>query len=91
MPQNRLAHQLRAVRPLGAHILMLHLIELAMHKGVDFGPSRPAHPLYGAGLFRRFLFCQLFMGLVQLFAPLFHAELGCRRLFLLAFLPEFGF
>ena len=32
MPQAGLAHQLGAVGPLGSHVFMLHLVNLAMHK-----------------------------------------------------------
>ena len=89
MPQDGLAHKLGAVGSFDAHIFVLVFINLAMHKAVDGAAGHPAHTLDRARLFRRFLFCQLFFGGLQLFPALFHAELGRRRLFLLAFLPEF--
>ena len=91
MPQNRLAHQLGAVSALGAHIFMLHLVDFAVDKCVNAAASRPARPFHRAGALGRLLLCQLLLGLVQLFAPLFHTELGLRRLFLPALVSEFGF
>jgi hypothetical protein len=89
MPQGRLAHKLGAVGPLGAYIFLFHLVELAMYKAVYAPSSGPRRLADRAFLFGRLLLCQLFLGGLQLFPLLFHAELGCRRLFLLAFLPEF--
>ena len=88
VPQNRLAHQLGAVSALGAHIFMLHLIDFPMHKAMHTAQRRPAHTLHGAGTLGRFLLRQLAPGLIQLFTPLFHTELGLRRLFLPALVSE---
>lgn len=88
MPQGGLAHQLGAVSPLDAHIFLLILINLPMHKTVGGPASGAAHPPDGAGLFRGLLFCQLVFGRLQLFPALFHAELRSGGLFLFAFLPE---
>src|SRR5699024_4925494 len=88
MPQGGLAHQLGAVGPLDAHILMLVFINLPMHKAVGGPASGAAHPPDGAGLFWGLLFCQLVFGRLQLFPALFHAELRSGGLFLFAFLPE---
>jgi len=88
MPQGGLAHQLGAVSPLNAHIFLLVLINLPMHKAVNSAASGAAHPPDGAWLFRGLLFCQLVFGRLQLFPALFHAELGSGGLFLLAFLPK---
>ena len=89
MPQGGLAHQLGAVGPLGAYIFLFHLVELAMYKAV-YAPSGGSCRLTDrAFLFGRLLFCQLFLGGLQLFPLLFHAELAGGGLFLLAFLPEF--
>ena len=90
MPQYGLANKFGAVGPLGAHIFLLHLENFSMYKTMNRAAGHPACTLYRAGLFRRLLSCQLFLCLFYLSALLFHAELGCRRLFLLAFLPEFG-
>lgn len=68
LPQGSLTHQFCAVCALGAYIFVLYLVELAMYKGMDFGPRRLSRPFYRAGLFGRFLFRQLFFGLIQLFA-----------------------
>lgn len=89
MPQGGLAHQLGAVSPLGAHIFLFHFKQFPMHKAVDAPARRPAHTFHRAGLFGRLLFCQLVLGLFQLFPALFHAELRCGGLFLFAFLAEF--
>ena len=86
--QGGLTDQLGSVGAFGADILMLHLIELAMHIPMNGCTRRPARLFHGAGLFRRFLLCQLFLGLIQLFAPLFHTQLGLGGLLLLAFGPE---
>ena len=75
MPQDGFTRQLGAVGPLGAHVLLLHLKELSMHKAVNSTASGPAHPPDGAGLFGRLLFGQLILCLFQLFPALFHAEL----------------
>lgn len=91
MPQDGLAHQLGVVRALGAHILMLHLVNFAVDKCVNAAASRAARPFDWAGALGRLLLCHLVLGLVQLFAPLFHTELGLRRLFLPALVPELGF
>ena len=61
-----------------------------MHKAVDGAASHLPRPFHGAGLFQRFLFCQLFLCRLQLFAPLFHTELTGGGLLLLAVLSEFG-
>ena len=89
-PHYGLAHQLGAVSALGAHVLMLHLINLSMHKAVNATASSPAHPLDGAGMLGRLLVRQLLAGRLQLATPHFHAELGLVQPLLLAFLPEFG-
>ena len=83
--QGGLTDQLGSVGAFGADILMLHLIEFAMHIPMNGCTRRPSRLFYGAGLFRRFLLCQLFLGLIQLFAPLFHTQLGLGGLLLLAF------
>ena len=83
-----LAHQLGAVGPLDAHVFLLVLVNLPMHKAVNGAASGAAHPPDGARLFRGLLFCQLAPGRLQLFPALFHAELRCGGLFLLAFLPK---
>ena len=88
MPQGGLAHQLRAVSPLDAHVFLLVLINLPMHKTVGGPASGAAHPPDGAWLFRGLLFCQLVFGRLQLFPALFHAELRSGSLLLLAFLPK---
>ena len=88
MPQGGLAHQLGAVGPLDAHIFLLILINLPMHKTVGGPASGAAHPPDGAWLFRGLLFCQLVFGRLQLFPALFHAELRSGSLLLLAFLPK---
>ena len=89
MPQGRLAHKLGAVGPFDAHILMLVFVNLPMHKAVGGAAGHPAHTPHRARLFGRLLFCQLFLCPIQLFPALFHAEFGCRRFLLVAFLPEF--
>ena len=89
MPQGVLAHQLGAVSPLNAHIFLLVLINLPMHKAVGGSASGAAHPPDGARFFRGLLFCQLAFGRLQLFPALFHTELGRGGLFLLALLPKF--
>ena len=89
MPQGGFTRQLGAVGPLGAHILLFHLKELAMHEAVNGAASGPAHPPHRAGLFGWLLLCQLIFGCLQLFPALFHTELGRGGLFLLALLPEF--
>ena len=88
MPQGGLAHQLGVVSALGAHILMLHLVDFAVDKCVNAAASRPARPFDRAGAFGRLLICQLVTSLRQLLAPLFHTELGLRRLFLPALVSE---
>ena len=88
MPQGGLAHQLGAVSPLDAHVFLLVLINLPMHKTVGGPASGAAHPPDGAWLFRGLLFCQLVFGRLQLFPALFHAELRSGSLLLLAFLPK---
>lgn len=88
MPQDNLPGKLRAVGPFGSYIFLFHLVELAMHKAVN-APSGGSRRLTDRAFFGRLLLCQLFPGGLPFFAPLFHAELGGRRLFLLAFLPEF--
>ena len=89
MPQDNLPGKLRTVGPFRSYIFLLHLVELAMHKAVNAPSGGPRRLTDRAFLFGRLLLCQLFPGGLPFFAPLFHAELGCRRLFLLAFLPEF--
>lgn len=89
MPQGGFTRQLGAVGPLGAHILLFHLKELAMHEAVNGAASGPAHPPHRAGLFGWLLLCQLIFGCLQLFPALFHTELGRGGLFLLALLPKF--
>ena len=89
MPQGRLAHKLGAVGSFDAHILMLVFVNLPMHKAVGGAAGHPAHTPHRARLFGRLLFCQLFLCPIQLFPALFHAEFGCRRFLLVAFLPEF--
>ena len=42
MPQDGLAHQLGAVGPFDAHILMLIFVNLSMHKTVGGTASHPA-------------------------------------------------
>ena len=88
--QGRLAHQLGAVSAFGAHIFLLHLENLAMHITVNAAAHRPGHPANRVGRLGRFLFRQLFFGLLQLFTPLFHAELAGGGLFLLALVAELG-
>ena len=88
--QGGLAHQLGAVSALGAHIFLLHLENLAMHITVNAAAHRPGHPANRAGRLGRFLFRQLFLGLLQLFTPLFHAELAGGGLLLLALVPKLG-
>ena len=83
-----LTHQLGAVGPLDAHVFLLVLVNLPMHKTVGGPASGAAHPPDGAGLFRGLLFCQLASGRLQLFPALFHAELRRGGLLLLAFLPK---
>ena len=89
MPQGGLAHQLGAVSPLDAHVFLLILINLSMHKTVGGPASGPADPPHRAGLFGRLLFCQLAPGRLQLFPALFHAELRRGGLLLPTFLSEF--
>ena len=89
MPQAGLAHQLGAVGPLGADVLLLHFKNFPMYEAMDGAASGPAYPPHRAGLFGRLLFCQLILCLFQLFPALFHAELAGGGLFLLAFLAEF--
>ena len=86
--QGGLTNQLGSVGAFGADILMLYLIELAMHIPMNGCTRRPARLFHGAGLFWRLLLCQLFLGLVQLFTTLFHTELGLGGLLLLAFGPK---
>jgi hypothetical protein len=89
MPQDNLPGKLRAVGPFDSYIFLFHLVELAMHKAVNAPSGGPRRLTDRAFLFGWLLLCQLFLGGLPFFAPLFHAELGCRRLFPLAFLPEF--
>ena len=89
MPQGGLAHQLGAVGPLDAHVFLLVFVNLPMHKAVGGAAGHPAHTPHRARLFGRLLFCQLFLCPIQLFPAFFHAEFGCRRFLLVAFLPEF--
>ena len=88
--QGGLAHQLGAVSALGAHIVLFHLENLAMHITMNAAAHRPGHPANRAGRLGRFLLCQLFLGLFQLFTPLFHAELAGGGLLLLALVPKLG-
>ena len=88
-PAPGLCHQLGAVGPLDAHILMLILINLAVDKAVSRPPGGPGdlpHRPFGFG---RFLLCQLVPGLVQLGLPLFHAEFCAVDLFRFALRAEF--
>ena len=89
MPQGGFTRPLGTVGSLGAHILLFHLKELAMHEAVNRTASGPAHPPHRAGLFGWLLLCQLIFGRLQLFPALFHAELRSGGLLLFAFLPEF--
>ena len=89
--QGGLTDQLGSVGAFGADILMLHLIELSMHIPMNGCTRRPARLFHGAGLFLRLLLFQLFLGLIQLFAPLFHTQFGLGGLLLLAFGPELAF
>ena len=91
LPAHHLAHQLGAVSALGSHILMLHLVELAMHKAVYPMPGGLAHPPEGAALLGGLLVRQTAPGRFQLVPPLFHLELGLGGALLLAFHAEFGF
>lgn len=91
MPQDNLPGKLRTVGPFRSYIFLLHLVELAMHKAVNAPSGGPRRLTDRAFLFGRLLLCQLFPGGFPFFAPLFHAELGCRRLFLLAFCRNFDF
>ena len=59
-----------------------------MHIPMNAATHRPGHPANRAGRLGRFLLRQLFLGLLQLFTPLFHAELAGGGLFLLALVPE---
>ena len=88
MPQGGFTRQLGTVGSLGAHILLFHLKELAMHEAVNRTASGPAHPPHRAGLFGWLLLCQLIFGRLQFFPALFHTELGRGGLFLLALLPK---
>ena len=90
LPAHHLAHQLGAVSALGSHILMLHLVELAMHKAVYPMPGGPAHPPEGAALLGGLLVRQTVPGRFQLVPPLFHLELGLGGTLLLAFHAELG-
>ncbi len=75
--------------PFDPHIFLFHLVNLAMHKTVSGPAGGPAYPPYRAGLFGRLLLCQLFLCGRSSFSPAFPCGTCCRRLFLLAFLPEF--
>src|SRR5699024_5539979 len=88
--QGGLAHQLGAVSALGAHIFLLYLKQFAMHITVNAAAHRPGHTANWAGRLGRFLFCQLLLGLLQLFTPLFHAELAGGGLLLLALVAKLG-
>ena len=90
-PAHYLARQLGAVSALGSHILMLHLVELAMHKAVYPMSGGPAHPPEGAALLGGLLVRQTVPGRFQLVPPLFHLELGPGGTLLLAFHAEFAF
>ncbi|MNW46734.1 hypothetical protein D3C74_240460 [compost metagenome] len=58
------------------HILTFHLMNFAMHIPPSLKFCGTAHGFNGAGLLGRLLRRQLFTGGIQLFAALFHAELG---------------
>ncbi len=62
MPEDGLAYKLGSVSALDAHIFMLIFVNLAMHKGVCLALDHPARLFDRAGLFQRFLLCQLFTG-----------------------------
>ena len=68
-----LAHQLGVVGPLGPHVLMLHLVHLAVDEAVNAPAQGPRPALHGAGGLGRGLGRQLLLGRA-------HAELGLFRL-----------
>ncbi len=90
-PAHGLAHKLGAVGPLGSHVFMLHLVDLAMHKAVDVPPGGPQHPAHRAPGFWGLFPLQLLPGPVQLILPRLHAELGLADFLLFAFHAELGF
>ena len=88
LPEDGLAHQLGAVGPLGSHVFMLHLVNLAMHKAVGAPPGGPQRPAHRAPGFRGLFALQLFPGPVQLVLPRLHAELGLADFLVFAFHAE---
>ena len=75
-PASGLGHKLGAVGPLGSHILMLHLVNLAMREAVNAPPGEARRPSDRAGGLVGLLPGQLVPGRVQLVAPLLHTEPG---------------